>query len=477
VHANSEIFGARTCEVADMLKIIIIVGARPQFIKSAPIVREMLACPDIELKLIHSGQHYADEMSDIFFRQLNLPQPIENLGVGSGTHAIQTAAMLEGLEKTLLKYMPDLVIVVGDTNTTLAGALATSKLQIPLAHVEAGMRSYDMSMPEEINRKLTDHCSTLLFSPTLNAAINLVNEGIPSEKIFVTGDTMVDACYQHLFEAKDSTILARLKLDTNDYLLITLHRQENVDNKGTLKGIIEALIELRDLKVVFPIHPRTYSRLREFGILEFLYDAENIIVEKPLEYLEFLYLMHKAKLVLTDSGGIQKEAYILGVPCLTLRYNTEWIETLNAGINILCGTEKKNIIHNVKHTLENPTIEKKMKHLPKLFGDGNAAKRILKIILEKHNNAELNIERSNYLKEGYPVYATYFVEKGSKLDGVYLSEIEKRFPKIKTLLSFDPSGNPIYPSDEIKVINGHVIHTHGPKDEQQNLLKLTKKET
>jgi UDP-N-acetylglucosamine 2-epimerase (non-hydrolysing) len=228
----------------------------------------MLACPDIDLKIIHSGQHYANEMSDIFFKQLNIPQPTENLGVGSGTHAIQTAAMLEGLEKILLKYLPDLVIVVGDTNTTLAGALATSKLQIPLAHVEAGLRSYDMSMPEEINRKLTDHCSNLLFSPTLNAAINLVNEGIPSEKIFVTGDTMVDACYQHLLEVKDSTILERLKLDTTDYLLITLHRQENVDNKETLKDIIEALIELSDNKIVFPIHPRTRLRLEEFGLMK-----------------------------------------------------------------------------------------------------------------------------------------------------------------------------------------------------------------
>ncbi len=477
MHAENETLSVRSREVTQLLKIMIIVGARPQFIKSAPIVREMLACPDINLKVVHSGQHYAEEMSDIFFQQLNIPQPIENLGVGSGTHAIQTAAMLEGLEKTFLKYMPDLVIVVGDTNTTLAGALATSKLQIPLAHVEAGLRSYDMSMPEEINRKLTDHCSTLLFSPTLNAAINLMNEGIPSERIFVTGDTMVDACYQHIFEAKDSTILERLKLDTNDYLLITLHRQENVDEKGTLKGIIEALIELKDLKIVFPIHPRTYSRLREFGILELLCEAENIIVEKPLEYLEFLYLMHKAKLVVTDSGGIQKEAYILGVPCLTLRYNTEWIETLNAGMNTLCGTEKKNIIQNVKYTLENPAIEKRMKNLPKLFGDGKAAKRITKIILEKYNNDELTIERSNYLTEGYPVYATYFVEKGSKLDGVFLSEIEKKFPKIKMLLSYDSSGNPIYPSDEVKVINGYVIHTHGPKDEQQNLLKLIKKET
>ena len=477
VRAKSEIFDARICEVADMLKIILIVGARPQFIKSAPLIQEMLACPDIELKLIHSGQHYADEMSDIFFRQLNIPQPIENLGVGSGTHAIQTAAMLEGFEKTLLKYNPDLVIVVGDTNTTLAGALATSKLQIPLAHVEAGLRSYDMNMPEEINRKLTDHCSSLLFSPTLNAAINLVNEGIPSERIFITGDTMVDTCRQHLFKTKDSTILERLKLEKKDYLLITLHRPENVDNEENLKSIIEALIELSENKIVFPIHPRTYHRLKEFGIMKTMYNASNIVIERPLDYLEFLFLMSKSKLVLTDSGGIQKEAFILRVPCLTLRYNTEWIETLDAGVNVLCGTEKENIVKNARSILENPRIEEKMISLPDIFGDGDASKRILKIILEKYNNNELSIKRTNYLEERYPVYTTYFVEKGSKLDGFYLSELQRLLPKIKILLLYDASGNPIYPDDQIKILHRFVIHTHGPKDERSKLLKMTKRDS
>ena len=323
------------------MKIISIVGARPQFIKCAPLSRELRS--EHEEVLVHTGQHYDREMSEIFFEELNIPKPDYNLGIGSGSHGEQTGKMLIEIEKVLLKEKPDLVLVYGDTNSTLAGALAAAKLHIRVAHVEAGLRSFDRSMPEEINRVLTDHISDLLFCPTQTAVDNLANEGI-SAGVYLVGDVMVDALEYNLKIAeKKSGIIEELALEKGKYLVITVHRPGNTDSRENMTNIIEALGETGGV-VVFPVHPRTEKYLREYGLLM----PENVKLIKPLGYLDMLKLMASAKKILTDSGGIQKEAYVLGVPCITLRENTEWVETLEGGWNVLVGADKGRIIGTVQ---------------------------------------------------------------------------------------------------------------------------------
>jgi len=312
------------------MKIVSIVGARPQFIKCAPLSRELRKVHH-EI-LVHTGQHYDHDMSDIFFEELNIPKPDYNLGIGSGSHGEQTGKMLTEIEKVLLKEKPDLVLVYGDTNSTLAGALAAVKLHIRVAHVEAGLRSFDRNMPEEINRVLTDHISDILFCPTQTAVDNLSKEGI-TQGVHLVGDVMLDALeYNKTVAEKKSKILEVLGLKKDKYLVITIHRPSNTDSRENLNNIIKALREIGEA-VVFPVHPRTKKFLQEYG-LDF---PANVRLMDPLGYLDMLKLMAGARKILTDSGGIQKEAYMLGVPCVTLRENTEWVETLEGGWNVLVG--------------------------------------------------------------------------------------------------------------------------------------------
>jgi len=320
------------------MKIASIIGARPQFIKCAPLSRELRKLHQ-EI-LIHTGQHYDYELDRVFFDELAIPKPEYNLGVGSGTQGAQTGEMLTKIEKVLMQEKPDLVLVYGDTNSTLAGALAGVKLHIRIAHVEAGLRSFDKTMPEEINRLLTDHCADLLFCPTPAAVDNLKREGV-SGSISLTGDVMVDALSQNRVAAERSLILEKLGLESKLYLLVTIHRQSNTDNEQNLRRIVEACLEI-DEKIIFPVHPRTEKYLKMYGIYNKL--LEKIQVIKPLGYLDFLKLMNNARKILTDSGGIQKEAYILGIPCITLRDSTEWVETVAGGWNVLVGVDKERII-------------------------------------------------------------------------------------------------------------------------------------
>ena len=319
-----------------------IVGTRPQFIKSSILARILEEDREIKLQLIHTGQHYQFEMSQIFFQDLNFPKPDLNLNVGSGSHAQQTALMMMKLEEVMLDMNPDIVLVPGDTNSTLAGALTAIKLHIPVGHIEAGLRSYDLNMPEEINRRLTDHCSTLLFAPTNTAVKNLLQEGIKMDSIFHVGDTMVDVLQSYMpLARKYSNILYELNLERDSYALLTLHRPENVDNKRRFKTILKALRGLKELQIIFPIHPRTKKMARKFGLYEDLRKTPNIHLIDPVGYLDFIVLMENSKIILTDSGGVQKEAFLLGVPCVTLRYNTEWIETVELGCNFLVGANEK----------------------------------------------------------------------------------------------------------------------------------------
>jgi UDP-N-acetylglucosamine 2-epimerase (non-hydrolysing) len=323
------------------MKIISIIGARPQFIKYAPLSKELRKSH--QEVLIHTGQHYDYNMNKVFFDELGIPEPDYNLGVGSGTHAYQTGEMLKGIADKLIKEKPDIVMVYGDTNSTIAGALAAAKLNIKVAHVEAGLRSFDKSMPEEINRLLTDHCSDYLFCPTRTAVDNLKQEGI-TKGVYLTGDVMVDALNSNKETVERSNILDNLGLASKKYLVVTIHRASNTNVRQNLESIANALIKLGGLgeTIVFPVHPRTMKLLQTYGLVNRL--KETVTLIEPLGYLEFLKLLNHAKKVLTDSGGIQKEAYILKVPCVTLRENTEWIETVEDGWNILVGTDTEKII-------------------------------------------------------------------------------------------------------------------------------------
>ena len=324
------------------MKIASIVGARPQFIKCAPLSRELRKSH--QEVIIHTGQHYDYEMDKVFFDELEIPQPDYNLRVGSGTHGYQTGEMLKKIEAVLIQEKPDLVLVYGDTNSTLAGALSAAKLQVKIGHIEAGMRSFDKSMPEEVNRVLTDHCSTYLFCPTRTAVDNLKREDIV-KGVHLTGDVMVDALLYNRIIAERSQILDTLNLENKQYLVATVHRASNTDDRHNLESIVDAFCKL-DEKIVFPLHPRTRKSLKRFGLYNRL--KRKVKLTEPLGYLDFLHLLNYAKKVLTDSGGIQKEAYILKVPCVTLRDNTEWVETVEKGWNVLVGVDKARILKMAK---------------------------------------------------------------------------------------------------------------------------------
>jgi UDP-GlcNAc3NAcA epimerase len=327
------------------MKILTVVGARPQFIKLAPLSK-ILRENGINEIIVHTGQHYDENMNDLFFKELEIPEPDYNLGIGSGNHGEQTGRMLIEIEKIILKEKPDLVIVYGDTNSTLAGALAASKLHIKLAHVEAGLRSFNKRMPEEINRVLTDHVSDILFCPTQTAVENLKNEGI-TKGVYLVGDVMFDALlYFSKISDMKSNILERLNIKPKEYYLATIHRAENTDNYERLKNILTAFSKMDEI-VVFPIHPRTRKMINYYG-LDDLLENNNVKVIDPVGYLDMLKLEKNAKAILTDSGGVQKEAFWLKVPCITLRDETEWVETVNLGWNRIVGSDVKKILEAVR---------------------------------------------------------------------------------------------------------------------------------
>jgi len=356
------------------IKIISVVGARPQFIKATMVSRAIdkhNATSDVFLEevLVHTGQHYDYQMSEIFFQQLKLRKPHYNLEVGSDTHGRQTARMLERIEDVLFKEKPDLVLVYGDTNSTLAGALAASKLNIPVGHIEAGIREFKKSMPEEQNRVLTDHISSLLFCPTKTAVENLKREGI-EEGVYFVGDVMFDALLASLPLAEEhSKILEELDLQPSRYYLATIHRAENTDEPENLRTLLFALNQL-DLPVVFPIHPRTRKAVERFGLGDLL---KGLKVIEPVGYLDMLMLERNARAILTDSGGMQKEAHWLGVPCVTLREETGWIETLEGGWNVLAGRDVEKIVEYARRPIpSSPRGD--------YYGDGRAGEKIVEII-------------------------------------------------------------------------------------------------
>lgn len=350
------------------MKIATIIGTRPNFIKCAPVSKVLRKGFD-EI-LIHTGQHYDFEMNKIFFEELGIPEPDYHLNIKSQKHGYQTGIMLYKIEELLLKIKPNIVLVYGDCNTTLAGALAAVKQNILLAHIEAGLRSFDKSMPEEINRILTDHCSNLLFCPTKTSILNLKNEGL-KYGIYLTGDVMNDSLKNNLKISEKSKILERLGLTPKNYFLLTIHRQGNTDSITFLSNIIKALSYKEDIKIIFPIHPRTEKIIKNYNLKKKI--GKNIQIIKPVGYFDFLWLQKNAKKILTDSGGVQKEAYILKIPCITLRDNTEWIETVKDGWNVLVGNNIDTIINAIE---EFKPIQKHNN----IFGNGKAANNIFKTL-------------------------------------------------------------------------------------------------
>jgi len=360
------------------MKIVNIVGARPNLMKIAPLMAEMRRFPDIEPLLIHTGQHYDSNMSGRFFEELDIPRPDYNLEIGSGSHTWQTAQIMLALEPLLHEIRPDMVVVVGDVNSTMAAALVAAKLHIPLAHVEAGLRSFDRTMPEEINRMVTDSLADFLFTTERSGNENLKREGVPENKIHFVGNVMIDTllrCRQHI---DDQNIADRFGVAPRNYALLTIHRPSNVDVTETLSGILDALADIqKKLPVLFPLHPRTRQRIAEAGLFERARDLANLKLLEPLGYMEFLGLMAQAKLVMTDSGGIQEETTILGIPCLTLRENTERPVTITEGTNELVGSRAERIIAGVQRILYGKM--RNSQH-PELW-DGHAAERIVNVLL------------------------------------------------------------------------------------------------
>jgi len=361
-----------------LIKIISVVGARPNFMKVAPLHKEFLKHKNKIVHLIcHTGQHYDEKMSKVFFDELDLPKPDFYLGVGSGSHAEQTAKVMIEFEKVLIAENPDLIIVVGDVNSTIACSLAAVKMGIRTAHVEAGLRSYDRTMPEEINRILTDSISDYLFVTERNGIENLKREGVPEGKIHFVGNVMIDSLIYYLQKAEKSEVLGKYGLEKGKYILITLHRPSNVDMEAGLTGIISLLNNLaKERKILFPVHPRTKQNFEKFGILKKSGLSENLIITEPIGYIDFLCLTKNAELVITDSGGIQEETTYLGVQCITVRDNTERPVTIEVGTNWLIGTDLGKIESTAFEVLKG---EAKKGKIPELW-DGMAAERIAKIL-------------------------------------------------------------------------------------------------
>jgi UDP-N-acetylglucosamine 2-epimerase (non-hydrolysing) len=364
------------------MKIICVVGARPNFVKIAPLIKEIKKRKGIDYILVHTGQHYDFKMSGVFFKDLDISSPDYNLEVGPGSHSYQIGEAMMRLEKVVLKEDPDLMVVVGDANSCLIGALVSTKLNIPVAHIEAGLRSFNRRMPEEINRILTDHVSSYLFATEPAAVENLLKEGIDKKKIFYVGNIMIDSFKKSERKVEKIKTFKKLGLEEKKYAVLTLHRPENVDDKEILSGIIEALRIIQEkIKIVWPAHFRTQKNLKKFNLLSGIKKMENFKIIPPIGYLEMLSLLKTADFVLTDSGGVQEEATVLGVSCLTLRKETERPVTVDIGTNKVIGIKKKDIIGESLRI-----IDKKSKNgkIPK-FWDGKTAERIIKILKEKEN--------------------------------------------------------------------------------------------
>lgn len=358
-----------------MVNICLVLGTRPQIIKSAPLIHELTNNHNVNLKIIHTGQHYDYEMSRVFFEELLIPNPYCNLNVGAGSHAHQIAEIIQRLEKVLLELRTDLVLVPGDTNSALASTLTSVKVGIPVAHFESGARCYDMLMAEEVNRRVVDHISSILFAVSENCIDNLKKESVLG-RIILSGDTMYDVFLQENRAIQKSKILE--KIDLEEYCVLTLHRSENVDNTDRLKTLLRTINKVASKKIIFPVHPRT-KRVIKKSMIKF----DNLITIDPLPYNDMMRLVQGSTFLLTDSGGLQKEAFWCKTPCITLRERTEWVETTNLGVNFIAGTAEKNVSVAIQTLLKNyDKVKEKFSMIGNPYGDGHASKKIINFLLE-----------------------------------------------------------------------------------------------
>jgi len=445
-----------------MNPVMVVAGTRPEAIKLSPVIR-WLQKLRIDTIFTWSGQHYDYELSRVFFEQLDLPEPDVNLDVRSGSHAEQTAKAMIRLEKIITQYKPSLVVAEGDTNTVAAAALTAIKTRVPFAHVEAGLRSYDRTMPEEINRIVADSLSELLFAPTELAVMNLTNEGIPLRKIHLTGNTVVDVVIEHQETArqKGTELLEELNISPDGYLLITLHRQENTEY-SRLSDIIKALSLLSEgYKIIFPIHPRTKNKLQSTGLYETLKRKENLMLIPPLGYFEFLGLLLHSLAVLTDSGGVQEEALTLGIPTVTLRYNTERPETVQCEMNVLAGTEPESISNLTEDQIQKfEELRNNLKRKPNPFGDGNAGRRIA-ITIKDAVEAGIKVEASDTRHDPYIVYRL--------INSKQLSSIDNNFEILGT---YNQAGYPqLTPMHNNHTSRNSRILVRAPLKEMTRILK------
>lgn len=354
------------------MKVCTIIGARPQFIKAAVVSRAFSKCADVKEIIVHTGQHYDPNMSDIFFDELKIPTPDYHLGIGGGSHGQNTGRMIESIETVLVNEQPDFVLVYGDTDSTLAGSLAAVKLHIPVAHVEAGLRSFNRKMPEEINRILTDHASDLLFVPTDQAVENLHKEGLSGARVKIIGDVMMDAAVFYAdIAVQKSTIMKDLSLTARDYVLATLHRAENTGDRKRIEGILSGFSEYGG-DIILPVHPRTKKIISDMGVLL----PRNVRFIDPVGYLDMIVLEKNARMIATDSGGVQKEAYFHSIPCVTLRDETEWVELVEAGANLIAGADPEKIAYALLRDVGDIRISEKP-----LYGDARAGERIVSYLL------------------------------------------------------------------------------------------------
>jgi UDP-N-acetylglucosamine 2-epimerase (non-hydrolysing) len=398
-------------------------------------------------------------MSKIFFKELDVPKPDYDLKVGSDTHARQTANIMVALDRLLKKYRPDIIIAEGDTNTVVAASLTAIKEKIPFAHVEAGLRSYDRNMPEEINRCVAGVCAELHFAPTENAAANLTYEGIPPHKIFVTGNTIVDVIASNIDKKHQRKLRKKFRIDDKKTILLTLHRAENVDDRANLLILLRSVISLKPINIIFPVHPRTLHRLKEFGLYDLLTSAKNIVLTEPLGYFDFLNLLSMVDCVMTDSGGVQEEAFTTQVPTITLRYNTERPETVWHGGNVLVALQRDLLINAVKNVFK----QKKRTGLrvPNELGDGRAGKRIADIVsryLQRRRKHFLNV-----MESGSAIHRTIVVNKSFHRPDA--------FRKIWITAIYDRTGKPISPKNT-HIKSGYMIRLFGPKKEVNNAVEL-----
>lgn len=446
-----------------MNSVMVVAGTRPEAIKLSPVL-EWLRRLKVDTVFVWSGQHYDYELSRVFFEELGLPEPDENLNVRSGTHAGQTAKIMVRLERVIVDYEPSLVVAEGDTNTVLAAALTAIKIHVPFAHVEAGLRSYDRTMPEEINRIVADSCSELLFTPTELAVMNLTHEGVPIRKIHLTGNTIVDVVIEHKEKARrrGSELLEELNIGSGRYILLTLHRQENTDNLSHLLNIIEALSLLGERrKIIFPIHPRTKNKLQGRRLYETLKRKENLMLISPLGYFEFLGLLLHSLVVLTDSGGVQEEALTLGIPTVTLRYNTERPETVQCGMNVLAGTEPESVSKLTEDQIQKfEELRNNLKVKPNPFGDGTAGRRIA-VRIKDAVEAGIKVEASETRHDPYIVYGL--------INSKQLGSIDNSFEILGT---YNQAGYPqLTPRHNDPIATNSRILVRAPLKEMMRILK------